>query len=319
MSATGEAIAERLRQLLPALPAAERRVARVLLADYPVAGLETIARLARRAGASGPTVLRLTARLGFTGYPELQHGLRQEIAGREHSPLAGYAAGASQEPGAGTDIAAGAGRLLAAAVQSSLDAVDRADFDTTVALLCDTRTRVLASGGRFSGLLAEYLAAHLQQLRPQVSAVRDSDRAAASLDLGRRDCAVLFDFRRYQPDVIAFGQAAAAGGARVVLVTDPWLSPLAAVASAVLTAQVTAPSPFDSLVPALAVVEALIAAVVRELGDAPRDRIAAYDAYWSSRHGISAGPGSPRGPGPGPAHRTGAGTASQPGGEHERR
>jgi DNA-binding MurR/RpiR family transcriptional regulator len=62
------------------------------------------------------------------------------------------------------------------------------------------------------------------------------------------------------------------------------------VASAVLTAEVTAPSPFDSLVPALAVVEALIAAAVRELGDAPRARIAAYDAYWAQRHGIGAVP-----------------------------
>jgi DNA-binding MurR/RpiR family transcriptional regulator len=280
----GDPIAERLRQLVPALPAAERRVARVLLADYPVAGLETIARLAARAGCSGPTVLRLTARLGFGGYPELQRGLRAEIAGREHSPLAGYDARARDD----ADVAAGAGQLLSEAVRSSLDTIDRADFARTVTLLCDGRTRILATGGRFSGLLAEYLAAHLQQLRPQVSAVRDSDRAAASLDLGRRDCAVLFDFRRYQSDVIDFGQAAAAGGARVVLVTDPWLSPLAAVASAVLTARVTAPSPFDSLVPALAVVEALIAAVVRELGDAPLARIAAYDAYWSRRHGIGA-------------------------------
>jgi DNA-binding MurR/RpiR family transcriptional regulator len=120
--------------------------------------------------------------------------------------------------------------------------------------------------------------------------VRGDERAVASLDLGRRDCAVLFDFRRYQPDVIQFGQAAARGGARIVLVTDPWLSPLAAVATAVLTAEVTAPSPFDSLVPALAVVEALIAAAVRELGDAPRSRIAAYDAYWAQRHGIGAVP-----------------------------
>jgi DNA-binding MurR/RpiR family transcriptional regulator len=123
-----------------------------------------------------------------------------------------------------------------------------------------------------------------------VTAVRGDDRAAASLDLGRRDCAVLFDFRRYQPDVIQFGQAAVRGGARVVLITDPWLSPLAAVATAVLTAEVTAPSPFDSLVPALAVAEALIAAAVRELGDAPRTRIAAYDAYWAQRHGIGAVP-----------------------------
>jgi DNA-binding MurR/RpiR family transcriptional regulator len=125
-------------------------------------------------------------------------------------------------------------------------------------------------------------------LRPHVTAVRADDRAAASLDLDRRDCAVLFDFRRYQPDVIHFGRVAG-GGAKVVLVTDPWLSPLAATASAVLTAEVTAPSPFDSLVPALAVVESLIAAAIRELGDAPRSRIAAYDAYWGQRHGMGMG------------------------------
>jgi DNA-binding MurR/RpiR family transcriptional regulator len=283
-------IAERLRQLLPVLPAAERRIARVLLADYPVAGLETVARLAARASASGPTVLRLTSRLGFSGYPELQRGLRAEIASREHSPLAGYDTRAPADDGPGGDLAGRAGVQLSAAVRATLDQLDRADFSRAAALLCDPRTRIVTTGGRYSSLLAEYLAAHLGQLRPQVTAVRGDERAVASLDLGRRDCAVLFDFRRYQPDVIQFGQAAARGGARVVLITDPWLSPLAAVASAVLTAEVTAPSPFDSLVPALAVVEALIAAAVRELGDAPRARIAAYDAYWAQRHGIGAVP-----------------------------
>jgi hypothetical protein len=44
------------------------------------------------------------------------------------------------------------------------------------------------------------------------------------------------------------------------------------------------------LLPVLAVIEALIAAAVRELGDAPRARIAAYDAYWAQRHGIGAVP-----------------------------
>ena len=52
----------------------------------------------------------------------------------------------------------------------------------------------------------------------------------------------------------------------------------------------TAPAPFDSLVPALAVVEALIAAAVREPGDGPRARIAACDAYWAQRHGTGAVP-----------------------------
>jgi len=61
-----------------------------------------------------------------------------------------------------------------------------------VELQCDPRTRIVATGGRYSSLLAEYLA----QPRPQVTAVRGDERAVTSLDLGRRDCAVLFGFRR---------------------------------------------------------------------------------------------------------------------------
>jgi len=40
------------------------------------------------------------------------------------------------------------------------------------------------------------------------------------------------------------------------------------------------PSPFDSLVPALALAEMLVAGVVDALGDQPRERIARYDRLW---------------------------------------
>jgi len=51
-------ISERVRRNLSAYTAAENRVAQALLEDYPVAGLETVARFAKRAGTSGPTILR---------------------------------------------------------------------------------------------------------------------------------------------------------------------------------------------------------------------------------------------------------------------
>lgn len=56
------------------------------------------------------------------------------------------------------------------------------------------------------------------------------------------------------------------------LSTDPWLSPVADIADAVLTAQVSGPSPFESLTPALAVVETLVTSVVDALGEAGRRR-----------------------------------------------
>src|SRR4051812_10960471 len=66
---------------------AERKVARVLLAAYPSAGFETVARLAERADVSGPTVIRFVNRLGFKGFPDFQEALRRDLDERSASPL----------------------------------------------------------------------------------------------------------------------------------------------------------------------------------------------------------------------------------------
>ncbi len=80
--------------------------------------------------------------------------------------------------------------------------------------------------------------------------------------------------RRYQKDTIALTRAAKARGATIVLVTDPWLSPIADIADHVLTVDVEAPSPYDSMVPCVALVEGLVAAVVAKMGKTTRRRIA---------------------------------------------
>ena len=64
----------------------------------------------------------------------------------------------------------------------------------------------------------------------------------------------------------------------VVLFTDRWLSPAADVAGTVLPADVEAPSPFDSLVPAMAVLETVVAGVTDRLGEDGRRRLEAMEA-----------------------------------------
>jgi len=177
---SAETIADRLRQMMPDLPTAERRVARTLLANYPVAGLETIARVASKSGTSGPTVLRLATRLGFGGYPEMQQELRDELDARGRSPLIAYDA----EPPIEGDVLALAASLLGKAVTNSVGGVERSDFDRAVDMLLAPKARIVLTGGRFSCLLADYLATHLQQLRPGVRSVGMAERVPALLDLG---------------------------------------------------------------------------------------------------------------------------------------
>jgi DNA-binding MurR/RpiR family transcriptional regulator len=267
-------IAGRIRGSLPGLPGAERRVALFLLSADPLTLLEPVATLAARAQASPPTVLRLLGRLGFGSYLDFQRAVKTELSARLSSPLEMYPSGPA-DAGLADRMLEGLGR----SVQAARTQLPGGELDQAVLLLADHRRRVAVIGGRFSRMLAGYLAAHLELLRPAVSVVPDAPagRAAALLDVDRRHVVVAFDYRRYSRDTVTFGAAAKRRHACVVLFTDHYHSPLAAHADVVLATEVAAPSPFDVLTPAVALVETLVACLVSRLGDAPRERIARYD------------------------------------------
>jgi DNA-binding MurR/RpiR family transcriptional regulator len=88
---------------------------------------------------------------------------------------------------------------------------------------------------------------------------------------------VVFDFRRYEPRLLGLARAVKARRGAVALVTDRWLSPVAEVADAALVSQVDSPSAYDSLVPAMAVVETVVTGLLTALGDAARQRMAACE------------------------------------------
>jgi DNA-binding MurR/RpiR family transcriptional regulator len=146
------------------LTPSDLKVARALLADYPAAGLNTVAHLAALAGVSGPTVVRFVSRLGFEGFPDFQKALLGEVQARMNSPLAmidaGKAAAVPQELIYQEII-----RSCAALLETTAGMVPAADFDTAARLVTDPALRLHFIGGRFSGYLAGMLWQHLHQLR----------------------------------------------------------------------------------------------------------------------------------------------------------
>jgi len=173
-------VGELVRQRLASLSQAERKLARVLLASYPIAGLESVARFAERAGVSPPTVTRFITKLGFTGYPEFQEVLRHEVQARLSSPLKRYR-DEPQEQAAGSLLTDSLG-VSRRNLQATVEQLSHHDFEEAVALLCDVRRRVLVLGGRVSGQLARYLAGQLHLLRPGVALV-DTERGAPAQQL----------------------------------------------------------------------------------------------------------------------------------------
>jgi len=78
-------------------------------------------------------------------------------------------------------------------------------------------------------------------------------------------------------DAIDRSITAARRGAKVVLFTDPYLSPLASSATVLLTTVVDGPRPFLTLAPALAVVESIVLGVVEASGTRLRRRLESFD------------------------------------------
>jgi DNA-binding MurR/RpiR family transcriptional regulator len=271
--AVAESVAERARRNLKALSKAERRVAHALLEDYPVAGLETVAQFAERAGTSGPTILRFVGHLGFTSYNDFQKALRSELQLRLQGPLARYGSRPrSDEDG---DPFKRLGSAICRNIQHAVGGVSRREYAVLSALISDRRRAVFCLGGRFSQLIAAYFHHYLRWLRPGTRLIRDGSATWADylLDVRSGDVLVVFDFRRYQRDVLQFAGSAAAQGAVIVLFTDVWNSPIAKYAAHVIRCPVEVPTAFDSGVAGLAMVEVIIASVVEELGNRSKIRM----------------------------------------------
>ncbi len=259
-------VVDQLRANLAQFTATERRVAHQLLADWPMAGLQSATDLARTTGVSTPTVLRLAARLGYASYPGFQKRLREELAAQLSSPLAKSA----RAPGSGArrGAARGGSEFAEAVIRNLRETfanLPPTELDEAGRLLADRRRRIHLVGGRFTDSLARYVSVQLRVLRPDVSHLQDqeSNWQDQLLDMGRRDVLVVFDIRRYQPSLLRLAEGASARGARVVLVTDQWLSPIARVAAHLLPARVVVPSVLDSSAALLALGEALLAEVTR--------------------------------------------------------
>lgn len=270
-------IADRIRAAMPDASPTERRVARALLSKYPTAGLESTAALAERAGASAPTVVRFVSRLCPGGYREFQQLLRDEVQQRRASPLTQMPRLHVESPI--SDLQAVSIEVFEDEVADTLRALPLSELDAAIDLLALKRHRITSIGGRFSHLLARYLDLHLRVMRRDTQTHEPSPHRDGPLilDTSRRDVIVVFDFRRYQRDVVDLALTLHDHGARIILITDPWLSPVAEVADVVLPARVQGPSPFDSLVAATALVEVLVAGLHAKLGGSAAERIRRVD------------------------------------------
>ena len=261
MAQAPRTVEQQIRKSFDQLTQAERKLASHITRNYPVPALGSITALARGAEVSTPTVVRLVQKLGYRGYPDFQASIRAEVEERLVSPLAKHDRWAGDVPE--THILNRFADAVFANLQATLAQIDHAEFDAAAALLSDPGRRVFATGGRITHAMADYFVTHMKVIRPGVTLISEMTNGwpTALLDMQRGDVLLAFDIRRYENAVLQLVELAADQGAEVVLITDPWVSPAAQWARHRLSAQIEAPSAWDSTVAIMVLVETLMAGV----------------------------------------------------------
>lgn len=276
-------ILARMGELSPA----EKKVARALLSSYPGAGLESAATLAKAAGTSAPTVLRLVTRLGIGSYPDFQRRLREEITHHMQSP-------ASRVEQARIDHDTSV--PLQSAISQKIALIERltatvppSEFDRAVEVLAAKPRQVTVSGGYFTRYFAMLLATQLDQTIPNVDYVDEplGHDISKMFRLSAAGVAIILDVRRYELASKQAADLAKRQGATVIVITDQELSPAADSADIVLPVSVDG-IPFDSVVGIVVLLEALVEAVLHATGDRALDRMKLWEQSVSIARAYSA-------------------------------
>jgi DNA-binding MurR/RpiR family transcriptional regulator len=259
------------------LTATERKIAEVLAGEPQTIAFGTVAQVAKRAGTSGPSVVRLAVKLGYQGFVELQADVQEELAHqlgpardriREHPP---------------TDVLERALVAEADNVTRTLRGVQNDVFERVVGMLADLDRDVWVLPGEWTSPVGQSLAGQLTSLRSGVTLLAGSAMAISRqlAGLAEGDTLVALDIRRYERSVVGMLDWARQRGAATVAVTDSPLSPLMRGATERFYVTAQGVGPFDSMTGILALANALAAGVASRLRQTAVRRLDAVEAAWT--------------------------------------
>jgi DNA-binding MurR/RpiR family transcriptional regulator len=290
------AVKQRLETAYPGLSPQLRHAARYVLDRPDDVALHSMRHLASIAGVHPSTMVRLARAMDFPGYVDFREPFRQRLRGAG----AGYLDRVRhlQARGRDTDAAALIGDMLTADLgnlgQSFADiGVDR--LSECVAEMSAAR-RVYVVGLRSCYPVAFFF--HYGWSMFEDKTVLLDGRGGTFADelraIGEGDAMLAISFTPYTREVVRAVSHAKDRGARIIAITDSAVSPLARRADWPLIVSTDSPSFFHSVVPALAVVQSMIALLAARGGTAALDSLAAsvdqldsFRAYWDAPHGGS--------------------------------
>lgn len=254
-------VRDRITEKLSDLSPAERRIAEFTLRNYRECAFMSLEQVATATGVSNTSINRYARSLGFSGYLEYRNGMRDEMV-RSMDLIRSLQVQLTNE--APADILRKSLAQDRAIIDELTSGLDPTAFTSAVEWIEQAGT-VWVIGQGSSAYLAGYLVFLARGLGVRLINLADEGGiesiARTALDIGAKDVLVTISFPRYTAATSQIAALARGRGCKIVSITNSLTSQLALLSDLILFTPAS-PGPLSgSGTSAVAVIEALVAAL----------------------------------------------------------
>ena len=264
---------------MPTFSKGQKRIANYIIENYDKAAYMTASKLGAIVDVSESTVVRFADELGFDGYPEFQHSLREivrtKLTSFQRVEVANNIIGDS-------DILTKVLTLDAEKIKHTLEGVSREAFNATVDKIISAKN-IYIMGVRSSSYLAGFLNYNLRMIFDNVrlvSTTSGSEIFEEIMSIDEDDVMVAISFPRYSKRIINAVDFAKSAGCDVIAITDSVISPIASAADQLLIAESDMLSFADSLAAPMSIINAIVVAVAKKKQAELETRLRMLEEIW---------------------------------------
>lgn len=277
---SGTSLLQKIAEFGNSLSNKQLILAEYIVENYTNLAYTTMTELARLAGVSETTVVRLAYRLGYKSFPEFMGALRAELDTQKHAPIMSkfdIEKGAYKFP---EDIPMAIFSLEMQIMKDTLASLKVEDFNKAVDMVYEADSVIIAGSGANVCCTRALLFA-LQAIRPHVCCVEKLDIAEEAYirDAGEHSVSVVFSTPRYPTETQKIVKFIHARKIPIIGFSNTLLSPIFPYCSVFLQVPEKYITYIDSNASYMAFIHALTFGVCRKDEMVAKKRLAEYNSF----------------------------------------
>lgn len=268
-----------IKELRPSFSKSQKLIADFICEHYDQAAFMTASKLGEKVGVSESTVVRFASELGYAGYPQFQHVLREII---KNKLTASQRVEITSTKFAEKDILTTVLSSDIDKLRQTLETVSVYDFAECIDTIANAR-KVYVLGARTCFSIANFLSFYLNLISIDARLITTnsaSETFEQIFDIGKADAIVAISYPRYSRRTLNAVKFAHDRGSKIIAITDSEISPIVKYSNHTLLARSDMSNFVDSLVAPLSIINALIVALVMRNRDKVAENFNALEHIW---------------------------------------